>query len=178
MTLMAFKHGVPERTGQRTSATVSTRKMAGVGIASSSRAVEIPGEIPGTRSRSAYGHFIREAAEKYGIDEALIHSVIQVESAFNPVAVSPAGALGLMQLMPALATELGVDEPFDPRQNIMAGTRYLRKLLDLHRGNIKLALASYNAGPGAVARYGRIPPFGETRRYVMKVTKLLRQDRG
>ena len=94
----------------------------------------------------------------------MIKSVMQAESAFNAMAVSPVGALGLMQLMPEVAAELGADDPMDPRQNIMAGALYLRRLLDSHRGNVKLALASYNAGPGAVARYRRHPAVqGDTR---------------
>lgn len=124
----------------------------------------------------AYDDVIEEAAARYSLPEALIRSVIQVESGFDTTAVSRAGAQGLMQLMPALSTELGVEEPFDPRENIMAGARYLRGLLDRHRGNVPLALASYNAGPGAVARYGRIPPYPETRRYVKKVTALAAKD--
>jgi soluble lytic murein transglycosylase-like protein len=95
---------------------------------------------------------------------------MQAESAFNAMAVSPVGALGLMQLMPEVAAELGAEDPMDPRQNIMAGALYLRRLLDSHRGDIKLALASYNAGPGNVAKYGAIPPFKETRDYVNRRT--------
>jgi len=93
------------------------------------------------------------------------------------MAVSPVGALGLMQLMPEVAAELGAEDPMDPRQNIMAGALYLRRLLDSHRGNVKLALASYNAGPGAVAKYGTIPPFKETRNYVKKISGLLADAR-
>lgn len=125
----------------------------------------------------AYDSFIEEAATRYSLPEGLLRSVIQEESGFDTTAESRAGALGLMQLMPALATELGVEQPFDPRENIMAGAQYLRALLDRHRGNVPLALASYNAGPGAVARYGKIPPFPETRRYVKKVTALAAKDR-
>jgi soluble lytic murein transglycosylase-like protein len=87
--------------------------------------------------------------------------------------VSPVGALGLMQLMPDVAAELGAIDPMDPRQNVMAGARYLRQLLDAHRGDVRLALASYNAGPGNVAKYRAIPPFKETRDYVKRVTALL-----
>jgi soluble lytic murein transglycosylase-like protein len=121
----------------------------------------------------AYNDLIDKAAERYGLDPALIRSVMQTESAFNPIAVSSAGAMGLMQLMPELAEEFGVTDPFDPEQNIMAGARYLRQLLRMHDGNVRLAVASYNAGPGAVARYGAIPPFAETREYVKRVTHLL-----
>jgi soluble lytic murein transglycosylase-like protein len=138
--------------------------------AASVRVSSVPSEVD-------YDRIIREAAALYDLDEALIHSVIEVESAFNTAAVSPAGALGLMQLMPALAAELGVERPFDARQNIMGGARYLRLLLDRHRGNVKLALASYNAGPSAVARYGRVPPYPETQRYVKKITRLLAKKR-
>lgn len=128
-------------------------------------------------ARHAYDQLILEAAETYHLDPALIRAVMQTESAFNAMAVSPVGALGLMQLMPELAQELGVSDPLDPRQNIMAGSRYLRRLLDAHRGNAKLALASYNAGPGAVAKYRGIPPFRETRKYVKRITSLLAEAR-
>ncbi|HEX9366397.1 MAG TPA: lytic transglycosylase domain-containing protein [Vicinamibacterales bacterium] len=123
--------------------------------------------------RHAYDGFIAEAADAYNIDPLMIRAVMQAESAFNTMAVSPVGALGLMQLMPEVAAELGVDDPLDPRQNIMAGARHLKQLLVSHRGNVKLALASYNAGPGNVAKYRGIPPFRETRNYVKKVTALL-----
>ena len=107
----------------------------------------------------AYEGIIREAAALYRVDASLIRSVMQAESAFNPSAVSRAGAMGLMQLMPDIVEAFGVVHPFDPRENIMAGTRLLRELLDQHRGNLRLTLASYNAGPTAVARYRAVPPF-------------------
>src|SRR5262245_37189966 len=94
------------------------------------------------------------------------------------MAVSPSGAMGMIKLMPEVAEALEVTDPFDPRQNIMAGARLLRDLLDRHRGNIRIALASYNAGPGAVAKHrGRIPPFRETRAYVKRITEWLAQER-
>jgi hypothetical protein len=126
----------------------------------------------------AYDRLIREAAVTYRLDPALIRSVMHTESAFNPVAVSTAGAMGLMQLMPEIAQAYGVDDPFDPRQNIMAGARLLRELLDLHRGNLVLTIASYNAGPSAIAKHGnKVPPFHETQNYVKRVTGLIADER-
>lgn len=123
----------------------------------------------------AYNAFIAEAAVRYRVDPLLIRSVMQAESSFNPFAVSRAGALGLMQLMPELAEAFGVRDPFDPRENIMAGARQLRWLLDRHDGDVTLAVAGYNAGATTVARYGGVPPFEETRNYVARVTALLRR---
>lgn len=137
--------------------------------------VSIDNVIPLTPDR-AYDHLIAEAAREYGLDAALIKAVMRTESAFNPQVVSPAGAQGLMQLMPALAEEMGVEDVFDPRENIMGGAKYLRQLLDSTGGSLPLTLASYNAGPGNVARYNGIPPFKETRNYVKKITALLAGD--
>jgi soluble lytic murein transglycosylase-like protein len=125
----------------------------------------------------AYEGLIREAAALYRIDASLIRSIMQAESAFDPSAVSRAGAMGLMQLMPDMAEAFGVEHPFDPRENIMGGARLLRELLDQHHGNVKLAIASYNAGPTAVATYGGVPPFRETQGYVKKVTGLIADAR-
>ena len=132
-------------------------------------------EFRAVPASEAYDDLIAEAATLYKLDANLIRAVMKAESSFNAMVVSPAGAQGLMQIMPALAQELGVTDPFDPRQNVMAGTRYLRQLLDAHKGNVRLALASYNAGPGNVARYKGVPPFRETRNYVKKITTYLEQ---
>ena len=112
---------------------------------------------------------IRQAAATYNLPEKLIESVIRAESGFQPDAVSPAGAQGLMQLMPATARELGVVDPFDVHQNIDGGTKYLRQMMDRFDGDLKLALAAYNAGPGTVARYDGEVPYRETRDYVKRV---------
>ncbi len=125
----------------------------------------------------AYEGIIREASALYRVDADLIRSVMQAESAFDPSAVSRSGAMGLMQLMPPIVDAFGVEYPFDPRENIMAGTRLLRELLDQHRGNVTLTLASYNAGPTAVARYRGVPPFRETQGYVRKITNLMADAR-
>src|SRR5688500_15246759 len=123
-----------------------------------------------TRPEGRFDRLISEAATRYGVDVDLVRAVIKAESNFNPRARSPVGAEGLMQLMPALQKDFGITDPFDPRQNVMGGVRYLRRLLDMHGGNVALALASYNAGPMNVARYGGVPPFRETRNYVKKIT--------
>ena len=121
----------------------------------------------------SYMPYVRAMGDKYAIDTMLIKAVIITESCFNPEAVSPVGAQGLMQLMPATARSLGVSEPFDPYQNIEGGVSYLRNMLDQFGQDRELALAAYNAGPGAVKKYGRIPPYRETQRYVKKILKML-----
>src|SRR5574337_117329 len=113
---------------------------------------------------------------EYELDPALIRAVIQVESNFNRKAISPKGAQGLMQLMPATVWRFSVGDVYDPHENIGAGARYLRQLLDMFRGDLSLALAAYNAGENAVLRYKGVPPYAETRDYVTKVLSLYRRE--
>jgi soluble lytic murein transglycosylase-like protein len=128
--------------------------------------------MPSDASPARYGRYdehIRQAAALYQIPEDLVRAVIQVESDFDPRAVSPANARGLMQLMPETAERMLVTDIFDPRQNIFGGVRYLRVLANLFNGDIELTVAGYNAGEGAVMRYGGIPPYPETQEYVKRV---------
>ncbi|HFD87622.1 MAG TPA: lytic transglycosylase domain-containing protein [Gammaproteobacteria bacterium] len=125
------------------------------------------------RRISRYQSHIKTMARRYDVDSELIKAVIITESCFNPRAVSPVGARGLMQLMPATASMLGVSDPFDPEENISGGVRYLRMMLDEFNQNKKLALAAYNAGPNAVKKYGKVPPFPETQHYVKKILGMI-----
>lgn len=131
--------------------------------------IEPKNTITKTTSSIDLDEIIQKAAETYQLPVKLIKTVIKHESNFNPTAESHAGAQGLMQLMPATAKSLGVSDPFNPYQNVMGGSKYLRQMLDLHNGDLTLALASYNAGPGNVRKYGGIPPFKETEQYIRKI---------
>ena len=126
-------------------------------------------------NRSAFEDEIRSAAEVFLVDDALIRAIIHAESAYQPDALSPKGAQGLMQLMPATQEELQIADVFDPLSNIEGGTLYLSRLLNQFDQNIELATAAYNAGAGAVNRHGGIPPYKETREYVRRVKILYRR---
>lgn len=133
--------------------------------------------LPGT-SDQPLSALIDRLCLKHGMESSLVHAIIDIESGFNPRAVSPKGALGVMQLMPATAARFGVTDRADPAQNIEAGIRYLKRLLEMHQDNLALALAAYNAGEGAVARRGRrIPAYRETMLYVPAVLARLQARR-
>ena len=126
---------------------------------------------PAARDQARFDDLIEQYASSHGVSADLVRAVIQAESGFNPRAVSSKGAMGLMQLMPATARELGVDDPFQPADNIRGGVTYLARLLARYDQNVELALAAYNAGPASVERYGNaVPPYRETRDYVKKIT--------
>jgi soluble lytic murein transglycosylase-like protein len=135
-------------------------------------------EIPKLKHRKPHtiNEIIQAEAKAKGLDPDLVKAVVKAESNFNPRAESPKGAMGLMQLMPDTAEELGVENPFDPVQNIKGGTKYLKELLDTFK-NKDLAVAAYNAGPGAVRKYKGIPPYSETKGYVKKVNAYLNEYR-
>ena len=139
-----------------TTASAATASLASTGASG------LPADVP-------YGAEIRAAAKKYGIDPALLAGLVKQESGFNPNAGSPAGARGLTQLMPSTAAGLGVTNVLDPVQSLEGGAKYLRMQLDAFGGDVTRALAAYNAGPGAVKRYGGVPPYAETQNYVRAV---------
>lgn len=128
-------------------------------------------------NRNAFSAEIQAAAGVYSVDESLIRAIIHAESAYHPDALSPRGAQGLMQLMPATQRELQVKDVFDPLSNIEGGTQYLARLLNQFDQDVELATAAYNAGPGAVKEYGGVPPYRETREYVRRVKILYRRYR-
>ena len=129
--------------------------------------------VEATSTRELVEPYVLEYSNRHSLRPELVRAVIQVESGYNPRALSPKGAMGLMQLMPETARMLGVQRPYDPEQNIRGGTRYLRLLLDKYDGSEELALAAYNAGPGAVDKHGQtVPPYRETRSYVAQINKM------
>lgn len=135
--------------------------------------VDEPFKLPASDETASVEDLIARAADKYGVDPQLVKAIAIAESDMNQDEISPVGAIGVMQLMPETAAGLGVD-PYDTTENIAGGTRYLKQMLDTFDGNIPLAVAAYNAGPGAVQRYGVIPPYSETQNYVGRVMDLFR----
>jgi soluble lytic murein transglycosylase-like protein len=154
----------------------SSPKKGGKLYARTDAPVRMPSDSSSGRS-DRYDEHIRQAAALYQIPEELVRAVIKVESDFDPRAVSPANARGLMQLIPETADRMLVTDVFDPRQNVFGGVRYLRVLANLFNGDIELTLAGYNAGEGAVIKYGGIPPYPETVDYVKRVLSYYREYR-
>jgi soluble lytic murein transglycosylase-like protein len=155
--------------------TLSSAASASAPVATASAATGTPGTGSGD---TAYDSLITQAARRNGIEPALLKGLIRQESGFDPSAGSPAGAQGLTQLMPGTAKALGVSNPLDPAQAIEGGAKYLAQQLKTFNGDASLALAAYNAGPGAVQRHGGIPPYAETQQYVQKVLGYANAYRG
>jgi soluble lytic murein transglycosylase-like protein len=151
----AFASQLASATAATAPATATTASAGLMGVGAS----ELPADVP-------FGAEITAAAKKHGIDPALLAGLVKQESGFNPTAGSPAGARGLTQLMPGTAAGLGVTDVLDPIQSLDGGAKYLRQQLDAFGGDLTRALAAYNAGPGAVQRYGGVPPYAETQNYV------------
>jgi soluble lytic murein transglycosylase-like protein len=159
----------PQAAGVGASATTLAAAQASLSPAGLGASVDATAIAPAGTAGGRYDSLIAQAAARNGVDPAVLHGLIQQESGFDPNATSSAGALGLTQLMPGTASSLGVSEPLNPEQSIEGGARYLGQMLRQFAGNTADALAAYNAGPGAVQRYGGVPPYTETQQYVTKV---------
>lgn len=178
--------GIKEQNFALVLAAIMGGSKGGAAIPSSYRVDASPGIKSGTgvqkRVDGNKDHLSREGIEvmvdkvsaKYGLDPALLKAVIKAESNFNPLALSSAGAMGLMQLMPATARSLGVKNSYDALENLEGGAKYLKSLLNRFKGNVNMALAAYNAGPGTVEKYGGVPPFRETVSYIQKVKSMVK----
>jgi soluble lytic murein transglycosylase-like protein len=153
-------------------------RLAGAEAGSVASATLAAASATGESGSSPYAAEIEAAAARHGLDPALLRGLIRAESGFDPTAGSPAGARGLAQLMPGTAAALGVTNPLDPAQSIEGGATYLRQQLDRFGGDVAKALAAYNAGPGAVARHGGVPPYAETQAYVRRVMQYAEEYRG
>jgi soluble lytic murein transglycosylase-like protein len=164
------KKDLPEAPKQERFVDVLEREEEKIPLSGASGGVHIPEASEGWEAQ------IPRLAARYGIDESLVRAVIRMESGGKTDAVSHKGAMGLMQLMPGTAKMLGVDDPFDPVQNLEGGIKYLSQLSDKYNGDITKTLAAYNAGPGRVDAYGGIPPFAETQKYVRSILALYDRD--
>lgn len=172
---MEIKNSLPPQVYRRMAGAESTTDPADTAGSFSAQLNTEMNAVNGTtntnsiQSPEALDGFIRSASQKYGIDEKVLKAVIKAESSFDANATSSAGAMGLMQLMPATAKGLGVTDPYDPEQSINGGAKYLSYQLKRFDNNLELALAAYNAGPNAVLKYGGVPPYKETENYVKKI---------
>lgn len=164
------------RTGKLVRSAVVTSRVVRPAVVEPRKMEEVEESKAPAGSPSTFREAIEQVAYQHALPVQLLHSVIRVESNYNPWAISPKGAQGLMQLIPSTARRFGVSNAFNPLENLQGGARYLRYLLDLYRGDYKLALAAYNAGEGAVARYGGVPPYAETWNYLVQVRRRLEES--